>query len=94
MHGNFVISAIQRHDRGRLRAGEEGANFRKRFAWCMQHDVFAFTDLEHAVEALQHAVDQRLFFVRQCFLGLDDDGLTIDQCLQLDQAIGSQRGAS
>ncbi len=39
----------------------------------MQHDVLALANLQHAVEALQHPVDQGLLFVPKRLHRLDDD---------------------
>ena len=56
----------------------------------MQHDVLAFTYLQHTIEALQHAVDKCLFLAAQRRLCLDHDCLALEKRLNLVQAISSR----
>ncbi len=59
----------------------------------MQHDVLAFPNLQDPVEALQDLVHERLFLRAEGFLGLDDNGLALEQRLEFAQAIGLERAA-
>ena len=93
MHGNLVVGAVEGHHGRRLRARQQVADPGQGRARGVQHDVLAFPDLQHTVETLQHAVDQRLLVVAEGFLGLDDDGFAVQQGFQLDETVCAQRAA-
>ena len=52
-----------------------------------EHDVLAFANLEHAVEALQDLVDERLLRRLEGFQRLDDDCFTVEQPVDLAQGV-------
>ena len=59
----------------------------------VQHDVFALTDLQDAVQPLQDAVDERLLFVVERCQCLDDYGLALEQDVDFFESVGDERRA-
>ena len=60
----------------------------------MQHDVFAFTYLEHTVKSLQDAANPILFQFRQRFTRLNDDGFAFENRFYFPQVIRFERCAA
>ena len=90
---DLVIVAIKPQHCRRFGTRQKVADARQRVLWRMQHDVLAFANLQHAVESLQDLVDEGLSLGAERFLGLDDDGFSVEQHFELAQAVGGQRAA-
>ncbi|MNC23155.1 hypothetical protein D3C75_711710 [compost metagenome] len=88
MHCNALLIACQRQNGWAFSAWQQRDNLVQTLAWCMQHNVFRFTRLNHALNTSHQFVDKLLFSFWHFAIALNQARFGTVNHFNFTQAVG------